>query len=388
MRKSFLLPLLCLLLLGGCATETKVVDNTFYSSYPKLEVTVAPEFQYMGEKETKTDSEAHGGGYYLTIFSDAFMFIDPVSERLVAISIIKAPRDAYWLAPSMAFEPIKRKLDYGKCKLGRHTYDYCIFWENGSIVKMHLRNASGDAYRVMLYYHEPKSNYENLTSDQEILEAFNKKSQAAFTVTGARHKPVEKEKQQVASIPKADFVPKMPLRTESKKLIEKDIKKMFARYDFYDDNLNWRGSFANDFVDNGDGTITDKATGLMWQKSGSSRAKGWKRAQTYVKRLNRAQFAGYSDWRWPTIEELASLMEREKVNGVHIDPVFDSKQKTCWSADSNLIGGEGRTGSEVWIGNFAQGAMQIRPWSKSQNLITLYPQFDASFYIRAVRSVK
>ncbi|GAG83554.1 unnamed protein product, partial [marine sediment metagenome] len=163
---------------------------------------------------------------------------------------------------------------------------------------------------------------------------------------------LEKESLKIASVPEGTA--KVSLRTESKKLIEKDIKKMLARYDFYDDNLNWRGSFANDFVDNGDGTITDKATGLMWQKSGSSRAKGWKRAQRYVKGLNKDVFAGYSDWRWPTIEELASLVEREKVNGVHIDPVFDSKQKTCWSADSNLIGGEGRTGSEVWIGNFAQ----------------------------------
>ena len=87
----------------------------------------------------------------------------------------------------------------------------------------------------------------------------------------------------IASI--SEGTAKLSLRTEPKKLIEKDIRKMLARYDFYDDDLNWRGSFANDFVDNGDGTITDNRTGLMWQKSGSSRATTWKRARTYVKHL-------------------------------------------------------------------------------------------------------
>jgi hypothetical protein len=376
-----------LLLLGGCATETKVVDNTFYCSYPKLEVAVASEFQYMGEEEIKTDSEIHGGSYYLTIFSRAFMFIDPVSERLVAISVTKAPRDAYWLAPSMDCETIKRKLDYGKCKLGNYTYDYCIFWLNGDIAKMHLRNASGDAYRVMLLYQEPKTNYEHLTSDQEIMMALNKKCQAAFTVTGARQKPVEKEKQQVASIPKADFVPKMPLRTEPKRLLDRDIRKMLARYDFYDEDLNWRGSFANDFVDNGDGTITDRATGLMWQRSGSSKAVSWRSAKLYVDELNGTQFAGHSDWRLPTIEELASLVEREKVNGVHIDPIFYEKQKSCWSADTKLNKVTGGRYTS-WIVKFSDGIIIRELWSSSYHDLSWYPDLEGRWYVRAVRSVK
>jgi len=340
----------------------------------------------MGQQGVKTESEAHGGSYYLTIFSRAFMFFDPVSQRLVAISVTKAPRDAYWLAPSMAFETIKRKLDYGKCKLGNYTYDYCTFWQNDDIAKIHLRNASGDAYRLMLLYQEPKTNFENITSDHEILRAFNKKCQAAFTVTGARHKPVEEEKQQFASLPKADFVPEMPLRTEPKQLLEKDIRRMLARYDFYDDNFNWRGSFANDFVDNGDGTITDRATGLMWQKSGSSRAKDWKQARTYVKHLNKDQFAGYSDWRLPTIDELVSLVERETVNEVHIDPIFYDKQKICWSADKGpVFGGTTANSPQVWHVNFSEGSLGL----------TILPEFrnynytlTTRRYVRAVRSLR
>jgi hypothetical protein len=187
-----------------------------------------------------------------------------------------------------------------------------------------------------------------------------------------------------AKLPSKKLPLKLPLRTEPKKLIEKDIKKMLARYGFYDADLNRRGSFANDFVDNGFDTITDRATGLMWQKKGSSRTKKWKRAQEYVKGLNKDVFAGHSDWRLPTIEELASLVEREKVNGVHIDPVFDSKQKTCWSADYNPTSTIRVSGYEGWIVKFTEGTIIQTIWS----LGTYHGYGRTSWYIRAVRSVK
>jgi hypothetical protein len=88
------------------------------------------------------------------------------------------------------------------------------------------------------------------------------------------------------------------------------------KYTFFEIDRNALGSFKNDFVNNGDGTITDRATGLMWQKNGSSRAKSWDRGKIYLIQLNKDRFAGYSDWRLPTIEELASLVERRKISGV------------------------------------------------------------------------
>ena len=190
------------------------------------------------------------------------------------------------------------------------------------------------------------------------------------------------EKLQLASIPEG--AAKVSLRTESKKLIEEDIRKMLARYGFYDADLNWWGWFDNDFVDSGYGTITDNATGLMWQKTGSSRTRTWARAQKYVKELNKYEFAGHSGWRLPTIEELASLVEREKVNGVHIDPVFDSKQKTCWSADYNPTSTIRVSGYEGWIVKFDEGTITQTIWS----LVTYHGYERTSWYIRAVRSVK
>ncbi len=65
------------------------------------------------------------------------------------------------------------------------------------------------------------------------------------------------------------------------------------------------GVFENIFVDNGDETITDQATGLMWQK-GYGEDLNWKEALAYAENL---ELAGYSDWRLPNAKELQSIVD-------------------------------------------------------------------------------
>lgn len=70
------------------------------------------------------------------------------------------------------------------------------------------------------------------------------------------------------------------------------------------------------FVDNGDGTITDQVTGLMWEKlsdDGSIHDKdigySWSNAFALkIGPLNSMMFAGYNDWRLPTVTELQTLV--------------------------------------------------------------------------------
>ncbi len=102
--------------------------------------------------------------------------------------------------------------------------------------------------------------------------------------------------------------------------------------------------------------VVDHATGLMWQKSGSNKRLTYKAAQAYIKQLHDQKFAGYDNWRLPTIPELMSLLEPEKqVNDLYIQPIFNVKQRWCWSADRETIG---ESSSELaWLVNFYNGFM-------------------------------
>jgi hypothetical protein len=59
------------------------------------------------------------------------------------------------------------------------------------------------------------------------------------------------------------------------------------------------------YADNGDGTISDLNTGLMWQKDAGEKMT-YSQAVTGVSTFS---LAGYSDWRLPTIKELYSLID-------------------------------------------------------------------------------
>ena len=66
------------------------------------------------------------------------------------------------------------------------------------------------------------------------------------------------------------------------------------------------------FNDNDDGTVTDNLTGLMWTKNSQQVAgeRNWYDAITAYNDLN---FAGYNDWRLPNVNELLSLIDRERL---------------------------------------------------------------------------
>jgi hypothetical protein len=58
------------------------------------------------------------------------------------------------------------------------------------------------------------------------------------------------------------------------------------------------------FSDNGDGTITDNLTGLMWERVQSGEVYTWINAINYCDKLN---LGGHTDWRMPNINELETL---------------------------------------------------------------------------------
>lgn len=58
------------------------------------------------------------------------------------------------------------------------------------------------------------------------------------------------------------------------------------------------------YVDNGDGSVTDLNTGLMWQKSPPNTPRTWQEAMDYCENL---ELAGHDDWRAPNLKELFAL---------------------------------------------------------------------------------
>lgn len=82
----------------------------------------------------------------------------------------------------------------------------------------------------------------------------------------------------------------------------------------------------NDFHDNRDGTVSDRATGLMWSKADSGRGMDWRNALAWVQKKNAEKFLGYSDWRLPDVKELQSIVDYTRspdtTRSAAIDPVF------------------------------------------------------------------
>jgi hypothetical protein len=85
-----------------------------------------------------------------------------------------------------------------------------------------------------------------------------------------------------------------------------------------------------------------------------------------VRRLNKQEYAGYSDWRFPRVEEEASLLTSDKVNCRYRDPVFDGKQEWIWTGNSH-------DSDNAWVADFVGGGV-------------LTCNVDDGSYVRPVRS--
>jgi len=75
------------------------------------------------------------------------------------------------------------------------------------------------------------------------------------------------------------------------------------------------------FVDNGDNTITDTISGLMWRKITpspiASPAVTWNEALEECKKLT---LGGYNDWRLPTVEEWAMIIDTDNQFPALVEP--------------------------------------------------------------------
>jgi hypothetical protein len=103
------------------------------------------------------------------------------------------------------------------------------------------------------------------------------------------------------------------------------------------------------FADNGNGTITDLLTGLMWQKTPPTSIRTWADALAQAGNLS---LAGYSDWRMPNRKELRSLIGYGQPNSASwlISEGFTAQSYYYWSATPYPVGTQ-----HAWIVFMSQG---------------------------------
>lgn len=109
------------------------------------------------------------------------------------------------------------------------------------------------------------------------------------------------------------------------------------------------------YADNGDGTITDLVTKLVWQKVPSSTVfRAFNDAKAYCADL---VLGGYDDWRVPTRIELLSIVDYGRENPA-IDPVFGPGQPATNFATLP------RTNASVWSVSFLTGSATASGYSE------------------------
>ena len=90
------------------------------------------------------------------------------------------------------------------------------------------------------------------------------------------------------------------------------------------------------FHNNGNGTVSDSVTELMWQRSDDGISRTWQGAIDHCEALTLPS-GGYSDWRLPGLQELESLIDQDYVPT--IDPEFfpNCGSSFYWSSTPTLI---------------------------------------------------
>lgn len=120
------------------------------------------------------------------------------------------------------------------------------------------------------------------------------------------------------------------------------------------------------YTDNTNGTITDNAAELIWQKEDDNITKNWVDANSYCENLS---LGGSSNWRLPSIEELVQLSDKgDRLPS--INPIFTGTDSSnYWSFSSSAT-----NSSFAWSIDFTFGV------TDTQDKVNTY-------YVRCVQSL-
>ncbi len=121
---------------------------------------------------------------------------------------------------------------------------------------------------------------------------------------------------------------------------------------------------ADGCIINGDGTVTETSSGLMWQQTGPTSTQTWEQALAYCEGLS---LGGFTDWRMPNIKELKSLVDYSRFRPSINTNCMDTSWAFYWSSTSDAA-----NKTSAWGVSFTYG--------DDYSLIK-----NTSNYVRAVR---
>ena len=131
---------------------------------------------------------------------------------------------------------------------------------------------------------------------------------------------------------------------------------------------------APELIDNLDGTITDKITGLMWQKVDG----GEMTHSSALQYADSLTLGSFTDWRLPTAFEIYSIQNLQ-VNNPALNTTYFTKSNAeyWWTSDLQV-----NDNSRVWVSNAGGG---IGNHLKSE---TISAGGTKRYHARAVRNIK
>jgi hypothetical protein len=112
------------------------------------------------------------------------------------------------------------------------------------------------------------------------------------------------------------------LRSVPRTVTGSELPALLKKWNFFEREKHWTGEFPNDFVDQ-TLTVFDRTTGLAWMKTANNDFRDCPEIRLRIREFNRERYAGYCDWRLPTLEEAMSLLScTRRPDNFFIDPLF------------------------------------------------------------------
>ena len=116
---------------------------------------------------------------------------------------------------------------------------------------------------------------------------------------------------------------------------------------------SWTAYNAARFTNNGNGTITDNATGLMWVSDPISIGAPFNSNMTWeaaIASCEALDYAGHQDWRLPNIKELQSIVDYGKVTPSIDTTYFPNTASNAYWSSTTYAGST----AKAWYVSFTQ----------------------------------